>query len=71
MSGFMILVCICAGVFSIFCALKDYDFFMESRKAVLFVKILGRNGARVFYVLLGIFLIVFAAYMHATAVAKG
>ncbi len=46
-----------AGLFSVFCAVKDYDWFMNSSRAWLFVKLFGRNGARAFYVLLGLFLV--------------
>ena len=53
-----VLLMLAAGVFCIFCAVKDYDFFMESSKAWLFVKLFGRNGARIFYILLGVFIIV-------------
>ncbi len=46
-------VCLTAGVFCIVCAAMDYDFFMNDKKAWIFVKLLGRNGARVFYVIVG------------------
>jgi len=42
------------GVFSICGAVFDWDFFMESRKARFWVNIVGRNGARVGYVVLGL-----------------
>ena len=48
-----LLIGVLAGGFSIFCAVKDYDFFMNSSKAWLFVKLFGRNGARIFYIILG------------------
>ena len=51
------------GIFSIFCAAKDYDWFMEHRKAWLFVKLFGRDGARVFYVLFGAGLIALGVYI--------
>jgi len=50
------------GLFSIFCAVRDYDWFMVNSKAWVFVKIFGRNGARVFYVILGIFLAIAALF---------
>ena len=53
-----VLLMLAGGVFCIFCAVKDYDFFMESSKAWLFVKLFGRNGARVFYIILGIVILV-------------
>ena len=42
------------GLFSIICAIKNWDFFMNNRKAYIWVKFFGRNGARVFYVILGL-----------------
>ena len=51
------LLTIAAGVFCIYCAYKDYDWFMGSSKAWLFVKMFGRDGARKFYIGLGAFII--------------
>jgi small neutral amino acid transporter SnatA (MarC family) len=45
------------GVFTIAGAVCDWDWFMESSRAQFFVNIFGRNGARAFYVLLGLFLL--------------
>ena len=42
------------GFFSIVCAALDLDWFMNHSKAWLFVKLFGRDGARVFYILLGL-----------------
>jgi len=53
------LILIAGGVFSVLGAALDWDFFMESRKARLFVGMLGRNGARVFYGILGTGIAVF------------
>lgn len=36
----------------------NWDFFFESRKARPFVSIFGRNGARIFYGALGIFIFI-------------
>ena len=47
-----------AGLFSVVCAAKDYDWFMESRKAKAALWLLGRAGARMFYIVLGAVLIV-------------
>lgn len=52
-----------AGLFSIVCAAANWDFFINNRKAKLFVAILGRNGARVFYVILGILITVLGVLM--------
>lgn len=53
------LLLVAAGIFSVCGAVLDWDFFMNSRRAWLLVKILGRNGARVFYALLGAAIAVF------------
>lgn len=45
------LFAICAGVF-------DWDFFFDNNKARPFVKFFGRNGARIFYIVLGIVLVI-------------
>ena len=46
------------GAFAMLGAVCDWDWFMNNRKARFFVKVFGRNGARVFYALLGLALIV-------------
>lgn len=46
------------GLFSLVCAAKNYDWFMEHRKARALSAIIGRTGARVFYITLGVALIV-------------
>lgn len=51
----MALLALLVGLFSVFCTVKDYDWFMQSRKARFFVNLWGRNGARAFYIVLGSF----------------
>lgn len=41
------------GIFTAGCAAADFDWFMNNRRAALFVGLFGRNGARVVYGLLG------------------
>lgn len=43
-----------AGLFTILGAALDWDWFMNHGKARPFVRAFGRNGARVFYVVLGL-----------------
>ena len=45
------------GGFAFFCAYRDFDWFMNNRRAALLVMILGRGGARIFYMLLGLVII--------------
>lgn len=42
-----------AGAFTVICAIGNWDWFMTARKARFMVKLLTRNGARIFYALLG------------------
>ena len=53
--GFLLFA---AGAFCIVGAAMDWDWFMNSRKAQLFVTLFGRNGARVCYYVLGAVIIV-------------
>ena len=41
------------GLFSVVCAACDFEWFMNHRKARIVLRILGRTGARVFYIVLG------------------
>lgn len=52
------VIAMLVGAFTIFCAANDYDFFMNHHKAQFFVRLLGRNRTRVFYSLLGIFIVI-------------
>jgi hypothetical protein len=52
-----ILFFLFAGLFSIVSAAADWDWFMDSGKARIFVSLFGRGGARIFYILLGIVII--------------
>ncbi len=54
MGGFSALI----GIFVLVCAAMDQDWFMQSRKAQYFVNVFGRNGARIFYGIIGVFFIV-------------
>jgi hypothetical protein len=65
------LVFVAAGGFSIVGAVKDWEWFMGSSKAWLFVALLGRKGARVFYGLLGFALIVLGAAFLAGIIGPG
>ena len=52
------LILVAGGLFSICGAAFDWDFFINSRKARFFVTIFGRTGARIFYGLLGLAIVV-------------
>ena len=56
--GYLLLIAV--GLLAVAGGLFNWDWYMTDRKAQFFVNILGRTGARVFYVLLGIVLIIVA-----------
>lgn len=58
MNIFLIIIFVLAGVFSLLSSVKNFDWFFNNSKAKPFVKIFGRNGARIFYSILGIFMII-------------
>lgn len=55
------LFLVAAGLFSICGAAFDWDWFINSRKAQLFVALFGRNGARIFYGILGTVIVIMGA----------
>lgn len=58
MNIFLIIIFVLAGVFSLLSSVKNFDWFFNNSKAKPFVKTFGRNGARIFYSILGIFIII-------------
>lgn len=52
------IIFILVGAFSLISCIKNFEWFFNNSKAKPFVKIFGRNGARIFYSILGIFIIV-------------
>ena len=54
------IVMVLVGVFAISGAAFDWDFFMNSRKARFLTRLIGRQGARIFYGLLGSAIVVVA-----------
>ena len=57
------LIIVAAGAFSMCGAGFDWDFFMNNHKAWLFVKLFGRQGARIVYLLLGLCFVVVGILM--------
>ncbi|MBU1106164.1 MAG: hypothetical protein KKB51_05795 [Candidatus Riflebacteria bacterium] len=53
--GMMLIV---FGIFTMLCSFKDYDFFMNNQKAKFFVYLLGRDGTRALYFVLGFFMLI-------------
>ena len=46
------------GLFSLIAAIQDRDWFMENRKARIWVKLFGGRGARIFCGVLGVFFLI-------------
>lgn len=46
------------GLFSLISSLKNWDFFMNNHKAQFWIKLFGRKGARIFYSVIGLILII-------------
>ncbi len=65
----MSLFFIIAGLFALCAGLFNWDFFLNARKARAFVSLLGRNGARVFYGLLGATMVVLGCLLAAGIIA--
>ena len=59
------LLFVALGVFTALAAALDWEWWMGGRKARFFVVLFGRGGARMFYALLGIGLIVLGALLAA------
>ncbi len=58
MKVFLLMLMMGIGAFSICSSVMNWDFFFNSYKAQVLVRFLGRNGARVFYAVLGAFIVV-------------
>ena len=54
------LLLMAAGAFTILAAISNWDWFIGHYRARLVVMLVGRNGARIFYGILGIVIIVVA-----------
>lgn len=52
------IIILLSGLFCIVASFKDWDFFFESRKAKWVVKIFKRKGARIFYGIMGLVLMI-------------
>ena len=55
----MKIIFILIGLFSILGGVLNWNWFMNNGRASFFVNILGRNGARIFYIGLGILLVAY------------
>jgi len=59
------ILIILAGAFTVICAIGNWDWFMDSRKARFFTTLLTRNGARIMYSVIGLGLVTLGVLMLA------
>ena len=57
MISMMWLILLAGGFFCIAGAVYNWDWFMESKRARYRIRLLSRNGARIFYFVIGIALV--------------
>lgn len=58
---FILFLFMALGAFSLVAAIFNFDWYFETSGAMTFVRWLGRTGARIFYALLGLGLLVCGA----------
>lgn len=63
---FQNLFFIAAGIFSILGAVLKWPFFMRSGKARGLAKLVGETGTRIFYIIIGIILVILGVFLIAT-----
>ena len=56
----LVILMMGGGVFSLCGSIMDCDFFFNNYKAQFMIQLLGRTGARIFYAVLGAFIIFFS-----------
>ena len=65
------VVLMLAGAYVLLGGLLNWDWFMNSRKAGWVVRIIGRQGARFFYMIVGAVLVVMGALAEAGKISLG
>jgi len=65
------LLLVLAGLFAMAGGVFDWEWFMNNRKAQALVNWLGRGGARVFYVILGLAIAILGLLITFGVVASG
>jgi len=63
------IVILLAAMFTFVASTLNLDFFFNNRRAETFIKLFGRNGARIFYILLSLFLAYLSYQIYFTPVA--
>jgi hypothetical protein len=65
------LVFVAAGAFTVAGGAMDWEWFMNHHKARFICSVLGRNGARVFYVLFGMAFVVLGVLLGMGIIQNG
>ena len=65
------LLLVLAGLFAMAGGVFDWEWFMNNSKAQAFVNWLGRGGARVFYIILGLAIVILGLLITFGVVASG
>ena len=65
------VVLILAGAYTLLGGLLNWSWFMNSRKAAWIVRIIGPQGARLFYLIVGVVLIVLGVLTQAGRISLG
>lgn len=61
-SGAVVVFAFLSGIFVLVAVISDWNWFFEHPKAKFFVDAFGRNGARIFYGVLGCALLLIGLY---------
>ena len=61
-AGAVVVLAVLSGIFVLVAVISDWNWFFEHPKAKFFVNAFGRNGARLFYGVLGCALLLIGLY---------
>ena len=61
-AGAVVVIAVLSGIFVLVAVITDWNWFFEHPKAEFFVDAFWRNGARIFYGVLGCALLLIALY---------
>ena len=56
------IVTVLVGMFTFVASSLNLEFFFNNKRAAVFIKLFGRKGARIFYMILGAFMM-YVAYL--------
>ncbi len=60
----MSVIALVVGLYAIIASVLNFEFFFNNKKAQRMVNVFGRKGARIFYGILGLLLILCAGYIY-------